>query len=112
VALMMGKPAALGGNNMQAISGFRISPVRDMIRRTATRPRLRTRLRVVTMPKTFNQALSRGWKIVREQTHLEADKRHRYGTVVLRLAGQPRQLSVAYTASIVNGYDFGKPQLI
>jgi hypothetical protein len=91
--------------------GFNISPVRNLIRRTA-RPRLRTRLRVVTLPKTFDQALSRGWKIIHEATHLEADKRHRYGKVLLRLPGEPRQLSVLYVASVVNGYHFEAPTLI
>ncbi|MGB6876121.1 MAG: hypothetical protein WBD87_08805 [Candidatus Acidiferrales bacterium] len=94
---------------MQALT--RLTSVREIVRRTP-RPRFRSRLRVVTLPKTFDQALSRGWKLVTEKSNLEADKRHRWGTVTLTLAGQPHRLSVSYTASILNGYEFGKPQLM
>lgn len=87
-----------------------IAPVRQMLRVSPRRRRFR--LRVVTMPKTFKQAILRGWKIVSEKTNLEADKRHRWGSVVLALAGRPNRLSFDYTASVALGYDFGKPQLL
>ena len=79
---------------MQALS--RLTSVRKMIR-CAPRTRFRSRLHVVTLPKTFDQALSRGWKLVTEKSNLEADKRHRWGAVTLALAGEPRRLSVSYT---------------
>lgn len=55
--------------------------------RTLPRRHSRSRLHVVTLPKTFGQAILRGWRVIREESHLEADKRHRWGSVILALAG-------------------------
>lgn len=62
------------------------------------------------LPATFLDALKQGWKFTHETTVLAIDKRHRDGTVTLTRPGFAK-LFVPYTASIRNGYTFGKPRL-
>ena len=64
---------------------------------------------VHSVPTSFGEAVIHGWKLVRETTVLEADKR-RHGTVILAKSGSP-DLEVQYTATIQQGYKFTKPQL-
>jgi hypothetical protein len=64
-----------------------------------------------SLPRTFQQALRRGWKVIREVTTLGADKRHRHGAVILESAGRSEKLKIPYTATIRQGFRFGKPQL-
>ena len=88
-----------------------IASVRQVVSSTTNR-RFHSRLRIVSMPKSFQQALNRGWKVQSERTTLGADRRHRWGKLILAMAGQPRRISVDYTASAKAGYEFSKPQLI
>jgi hypothetical protein len=60
-------------------------------------------------PRSFEQALRRGWKIVREVTALGADKRPRHGTVILANGGSEK-LRVPYTGTIRQSYRFGRPE--
>lgn len=62
------------------------------------------------LPKSFLEALKQGWTFTHETTMLAIDKRHRDGTVTLTRPGFAK-LFVPYTASVKNGYTFGKPRL-
>jgi hypothetical protein len=62
------------------------------------------------LPASFVEALKQGWKFDHESTCLAIDKRHRDGTVTLIRPGFSK-LFVPYTASVKQGYIFGKPRL-
>lgn len=62
------------------------------------------------VPGSFVDALKQGWKVVRENTVLAIDKRHRRGKLFLAKPGGSK-LVVSYTGTIRQGYRFGKPEL-
>jgi hypothetical protein len=62
------------------------------------------------VPASFVEALKQGWKFAHDSTCLSIDKRHRDGTVTLVRPGFSK-LFVPYTASVKQGYSFGKPRL-
>ncbi|MGA7624544.1 MAG: hypothetical protein WCA91_13295 [Candidatus Acidiferrales bacterium] len=62
------------------------------------------------VPATFAEALRRGWRLISENTNLGADKRHRHGRIYLQMAGRSERLVVDYTATIRQGYRFGRPE--
>jgi hypothetical protein len=64
------------------------------------------------LPGSFVEALKRGWKVISENTVLGADKRHRHGKVFLQMGGCAERLTVSYTATIKQGWIFGKLQLL
>lgn len=62
------------------------------------------------VPASFVEALKQGWKFAHDSTCLSLDKRHRDGTVTLVRPGFSK-LFVPYTASVTQGFIFGKPRV-
>ena len=62
------------------------------------------------VPASFVEALRQGWKFQHQSTCLSIDKRHSDGTITLVRPGFSK-LFVPYTASVKQGYIFGKPRL-
>jgi hypothetical protein len=93
-----------------------IAPVQQAFKTLRRSPRANRIIisaeRIFIMPQTFEVALRQGWKIESERTTLEPTKRHRWGTVILAMKGQDQRLAVSYTATVRQGYRFGKPELI
>jgi len=62
------------------------------------------------VPPSFVEALKQGWKFSHQSTCLSIDKKHSDGTITLVRPGFSK-LFVPYTASVKQGYIFGKPRL-
>ena len=62
------------------------------------------------VPASFVEALKQGWKFSHQSTCLSIDKKHSDGTITLVRPGFSK-LFVPYTASVKQGYVFGKPRL-
>ena len=62
------------------------------------------------VPVSLVEALKQGWKFHHQSACLSIDKRHSHGTITLVRPGFSK-LFVPYTASVKQGYIFGKPRL-
>lgn len=65
----------------------------------------------IPIPTSFQQALSLGWKIVKEESSIDDGARERKGVVLLRKNGVPFRLRVSYVGTR-KGFSFSKPAQI
>jgi hypothetical protein len=64
-----------------------------------------------TLPCSFQEALSLGWSIVKEESSISIDDKRRKGVVLLRSKDAPVRLRIPYSAT-AKAWKFGTPEVI